>query len=115
MAWSVNLEAEQILFHEGEQSLSMYLLEEGQLVISKKDGDEHVILGYIQKGEIVGELSFLDQKPRSATVRAVTSCKLIQIPHKTIEDVFKSQPPWLEVFIKTIVGRLRETNKRIKI
>ncbi len=115
MAWPVTLSADQVLLREGEESLSMYLLQEGELVVSKQDGDEHVILGYIHSGELVGELSFLDQKPRSATVRAVTNCKLIQIPQKTIDDMFKSQPPWLEIFIKTIVTRLRETNARIKI
>ncbi len=115
MAWPVDLAAEKFLFQEGELSQSMYLLQEGQLIVTRKDGEEQVILGYIHKGELVGELSFMDQAPRSATVRAVTDCKLVQIPQKTIEEVLKAQPPWLEVFIKTLVGRLRETNKRVKI
>jgi CRP/FNR family transcriptional regulator, cyclic AMP receptor protein len=115
MAWPVTLEADKILLSEGEQSHSMYLLLEGQLIVTRKEGDKDVILGYINGGEVVGELSFLDQAPRSATVRALKECKLAQIPLKTIEEIFKTQPAWLEVFIKTLVGRIRKVDSRINI
>lgn len=62
-----------------------------------------------------GELSFLDKYPRSATVRAVTDCLLYQVPSKTLEEVFKTSPPWFEVFINTLVTRLRKADARIKI
>ncbi len=115
MAWPVSLQADKILLTEGEESHSMYLLLEGQLIVTKKDGDKDVILGHINAGEVVGELSFLDQQPRSATVRAVKECKLAQIPLKTIDDIFKTQPQWLEVFIKTLVKRIRNADSRIKV
>lgn len=115
MAWPVSLAADKILISEGEESHSMYLLQEGKLIVTRKEGDKDIILGYINEGEIVGELSFLDQQPRSATVRTVKACKLVQIPLKLIEDIFKTQPQWLEVFIKTLVGRIRKTDSRIKI
>ena len=115
MAWPVTLQADKILLSEGEESHSMYLLQEGQLIVTRKDGDKEVTLGYINPGEIVGELSFLDQEPRSATVRAVKECKLAQIPLKTIDEIFKSQPPWLEAFIKTLAKRIRNADSRIKV
>lgn len=115
MAWPVNLAANKILLSEGEESHSMYLLQEGQLVVTRKEGDKEVILGHINPGEIVGELSFLDQEPRSATVRAVKDCKLAQIPHKTIEEVLKTAPPWMGIFINTLVTRLRNADAKIKI
>lgn len=115
MAWPVSLPADKILLSEGEQSHSMYLLMEGQLVVTKKVGNKDVVLAHINSGEVVGELSFLDQEPRSATVRAVSECKLVQIPLKTIDDIFKTQPEWLEVFIKTLVSRIRKTDSKINI
>ena len=115
MAWPVTLAADKILLNEGEESHSMYLLMEGKLVVTKKVGNKDVVLAHINSGEVVGELSFLDQEPRSATVRAVTECKLVQIPLKTIEEIFQTQPPWLEVFIKTLVSRIRKTDSKIKI
>jgi CRP/FNR family cyclic AMP-dependent transcriptional regulator len=64
---------------------------------------------------LVGEISFLDQEPRSATVKALTECELIQIPQETIDGIFKSQPKWLEILVKTLAERLRKANARIKV
>jgi CRP-like cAMP-binding protein len=115
MAWPVQLEANKTLIREGEESLSMYLVQEGELIVSKKDGDQDVVLGIIRAGELVGELSFLDQSPRSATVKAMTDCKLLQIPLKTLEEVMGSQPKWMDAFLKTLVIRIRQADQRIKI
>lgn len=115
MASMVKLEPNQILLKEGEHSSSMYWVQAGQLVVTKKRGTEDVILGHIYSGELVGEISFLDQEARSATVKAVTECDLIQIPQETIDGIFKTQPKWLEILVKTLAERLRKANARIKV
>lgn len=115
MAWPVRLEENQILMKEGDLSHSMYWVQKGELMVTKKDGDKDIVLGYLKSGELVGELSFLDESPRSATVKAVTECELIQIPQRTIDEIFKSQPQWVELLVKTLAERLRKTNGRIKV
>jgi CRP-like cAMP-binding protein len=93
----------------------MYWVQNGQLVVTKKRGSEDVVLGHIYSGELVGEISFLDQESRSATVKAVTDCEVIQIPFENIDAIFKSQPKWLEILVKTLAERLRKANSRIKV
>jgi CRP-like cAMP-binding protein len=115
MASAIKLNAQQVLVREGEHSDSMYWVQSGQLVVTKKRGNEDVVLGHILSGELVGELSFLDQEPRSATVKAITECDLIQIPKETIDNIFKTQPKWLEILVKTLAERLRKANARIKV
>lgn len=115
MAWPVNITAKQVLVHEGEESQSMYLVQDGELLVTKMNGNEETVLGVIRPGELVGELSFLDRKPRSATVTAITDCKLIQIPRKTVEEVLASQPAWFDAFIEGLTGRIREADKKIRI
>lgn len=115
MASQVKLSANQILLKEGEHSNSMYWVQTGQLVVTKRRGSDDVVLGHIYSGELVGELSFLDQETRSATVKAVTECDLIQIPQETIDNIFKTQPKWLEILVKTLAERLRKANARIKV
>jgi CRP/FNR family transcriptional regulator, cyclic AMP receptor protein len=115
MASPVKLSANQILLKEGEHSNSMYWVQNGQLVVTKKRGTEDVILGHIYSGELVGEISFLDQEARSATVKAVTECDLIMIPQETIDGIYKTQPKWLEILVKTLAERLRKANARIKV
>jgi CRP-like cAMP-binding protein len=115
MASQVKLTANQVLLKEGEHSSAMYWVQNGQLVVTKKRGTEDVVLGHIYSGELVGEISFLDAEPRSATVKAVTDSELIMIPQETIDGIFKTQPKWLEILVKTLAERLRKANARIKV
>ena len=115
MATTVKLAPNEILVKEGENSHSMFWVQSGQLVVTKKRGAEEITLGHIYSGELVGELSFLDSEPRSATVKAVTECELLQIPQDTFDKTFVSQPKWLEILYKTLAERLRKANARIKV
>lgn len=115
MAKPLKLVTNQILLKEGEYSNSMYWVQSGQLVVTKKRGIEEIVLGHIYSGELVGEISFLDQEARSATVKALGECDLIEIPRETIDSIFKTQPKWLEILVKTLAERLRKANARIKI
>lgn len=115
MATALKLSPNEILLKEGEHSNSMYWVQNGQLVVTKKRGSEDVVLGHIYSGELVGEISFLDQEARSATVKAITDCDLIQIPQETIDGIYKTQPKWLEILVKTLAERLRKANARIKV
>ena len=115
MANNIAIKANQILMREGEHSNSMYWVQQGQLIVTKKRHNEEVILGHIFEGELVGEISFLDKEIRSASVKALTDCELIEIPQETIDNIFKTQPKWLETLVMTLAERLRKANARIKI
>lgn len=115
MASKISIKANQQLIKEGEHSNSMYWVQQGQLVVTKKRLNEDVVLGHVFEGELVGELSFLDKESRSATVKALTDCELIEIPQETIDNIFKTQPKWLETLVMTLAERLRKANARIKI
>jgi CRP/FNR family cyclic AMP-dependent transcriptional regulator len=105
-----------VLIQEGERSTAMYLLQSGQLVVTKKKtGTDDIQLGFIYTGELVGEMSFLDNEPRSATVRAVTDCELIEIPNALMEKVLDNQPAWFRTLLRTLTERLRKTNARVRI
>lgn len=111
----VKLSANQILLTEGDRSNCMYWLQNGQLLVTRKRMNEDVVLGHIYSGELVGEISFLDGEPRTATVKAMTDCELIEIPNETIDNLYKTQPKWLEILVKTLAERLRKANARIKV
>ena len=115
MAKIVKLAANQILLNEGEKSHCMYWVQSGQLLVTKKRQGEDVTLGHIYSGELVGEISFLDSESRSATVKALTNSELIEIPQDTIDAIFKTQPKWLEILVKTLAERRRKANARIKV
>ncbi len=115
MAKQIKLVPDQILLREGEHSQSMFWVQSGQFVVTKKRGTEDVLLGHVYPGELVGEISFLDNEPRSATVKAISECDVIEIPQETLDKIFSTQPKWMEILVKTMGERLRKANARIKI
>lgn len=111
----VILEKDQFLMREGEESKKMYWLQSGQMVVVKSRKYEEVVLGHIYSGELVGEMSFLDGEPRSASVKALIECELIEIPQDAFTKIVQSQPKWFQTLLKTLCERLRKANARIKV
>jgi CRP-like cAMP-binding protein len=105
----------ELLIHEGDESFQMYYVQSGSLAVFKRKGDKEVQIGTIIAGELVGEMSFLDQHPRSATVKAMTDCELVEVPHEKFQKLLDSHPKWFKALIHTLLDRLRKANARAKI
>lgn len=109
-----HLQKGDLLLKEGDQSSAMYWVQAGALRLFKKKGAGFIELGIVHKGELVGEMSFLDNEPRSASVEAMDKCDVIEIPRGKFEELMKSQPNWLNSLVQTMVKRLRHTNNRLR-
>ncbi|MGE3261011.1 MAG: Crp/Fnr family transcriptional regulator [Bacteriovoracia bacterium] len=102
------------LVKEGEMSNSMYWVQSGTLRLFKKKGSGFIELGVVHSGEVVGEMSFLDNQPRSASVEALQPCDIVEIPRGKFDEFIAAQPSWMKSLISTLVKRLRSTNNRVR-
>ena len=70
----------QVVFHKGDEGGSLHIIQSGRMkvVIPSPQGEE-VILAILTEGEILGELSLIDGKPRSATVEALEECEVLSL------------------------------------
>src|SRR4051794_20097123 len=99
---------------EGELTWGLYLILEGAVGIFKtnKLTGENYDVGQLRSGYFFGEMSLVDENPRSATVRALTDCHLFYISKDAfIKFISRSQDLKMRFFdacIKNLVGRLRE-------
>lgn len=77
----VEVSENQPIVREGEQTADLFLLIDGEAraVRSAPDG-KSIPLNNVMAGECLGELAFLDGKPRAASVVATTACTLIKVP-----------------------------------
>jgi CRP/FNR family cyclic AMP-dependent transcriptional regulator len=103
------------LIREGEKSNDMYFVKSGCLEVFKRKGAIDGKIGIINIGEIVGEMSFLDNSPRSASVKAMKDTELIRISNEKIYKVTNQQPGWYKALVNTLLDRLRKANARIKV
>ncbi len=115
MSEEINLQKGQFLMREHDGSSEMYFVKSGRLSVLKMKGGTEREICVIVKGELVGEMSFLDKKPRSASVRAVENCELIKIARESYDTFFKELPAWHGALINTLLGRLRQANAKVKI
>lgn len=103
-----------VLFREGDPSDAMYVIKTGRIAITKAKGASEIILAELKAGEMLGEMAFFDNKPRSAGAKALTEAEVITLPFAALYAQFKTFPEWLKAMVKTVNSHLRNANQRIK-
>jgi len=109
-AETVDLDAGQVLFQQGEPAMSFYVVKSGELQILNGN---HVF-ETVGKGGIVGEMALVDGGPRSAMVRAVTSSRVIPLDEKRFLFMVQQTPHFALRVMKVMSGRLRAMNDRTR-
>ncbi len=110
------LKAGQILIYEGEESNECYWIQSGEMRVTVRSGNATQELRIIGPGELVGEMSFVDERPRSTTVTAITDCQFLTLHREDFKEMIDSQPKWIKKIILTLSERLRSNaeNKKTK-
>lgn len=103
----------EVLFEEDSKGREMFVVQEGKVGVYKNTSDGEIQLAFLEKGAVVGEMSLLDDLPRSATVRAVEETKVLVINEGVFKATLCKTPVWLTSIIKIVVNRLRDANKRV--
>jgi len=98
----------QIVFSEGDQSDSLVILATGLLrvFVSSHEGTE-LVLRIIAPGDSLGEVGCLDGGPRSATVEAVHSSLLVQVPTTELLSLVDRRPQLARHLLAQMAADLR--------
>jgi CRP-like cAMP-binding protein len=115
MSETIKLNPDELLLYEGQETNEMYYLQSGSLSVLKRKGDQQIQIETISPGELVGEMSFLDDHPRCATVKAITYSVLVRISNEKYSRMKDAHPKWLKVLISTLLSRIRKTNNLAKV
>jgi CRP/FNR family transcriptional regulator, cyclic AMP receptor protein len=79
--------AGEVIVQENDLGETAYLIGQGRVEVTKELDGRNVHLAYLDVGEIFGEMSMIDEKPRSATVTAVTETVVSEL-HR--DDFFET-------------------------
>jgi CRP-like cAMP-binding protein len=94
----------------------MYLILEGELRVRMMRRGKESILATLKAGDFFGEISLLDEGPRSADVVANERSTLLKISAASFTKLRREAPalaePFLHALGQILVGRLRTINKR---
>jgi len=104
----VGLKAGATVMKEGQSGRTAIVLLNGTMVISR--GGKK--LREVGPGEVIGEMSLLDDQPRSATVECVTDCTVLEIIGGQFRDVLDEVPSIRIRLLEAMAGRVRELDFR---
>lgn len=100
---------------EGEPSASLYILLSGRAKVQRSDAEgKEVILAMLGPGEAFGEMSLIDDAPRSASVITVESCDFMAINKDSFKSMLAQNQEMAMEVMKGLVKRLREADKKIE-
>jgi NTE family protein len=88
----VNYEKDKIIFREGDDGNSLYLVHTGRIEIFVERNDEERVLNYIGPGGWFGELALMGRGQRAANARVSVDTKLIVINRNEVEEILKLYP-----------------------
>lgn len=103
-----------VIISQGEQSNSLYIVLEGRLKVFVSDQEgRQALLAFLGTGDFFGELSLLDDQPRSASVMAVTSIRLLCLTQEGFHEFIEAHPENLMPMLKIMAQRLRKLDDTI--
>ena len=102
-----------VIIEEGSKSDGLYVVTEGELEVTKTSGGRSISVARVGAGEVLGEMSLLDDVPRIATVTAITDVQYIKVPSDTFGELLEN-PNMVLRMLRTVTSRLRETESLVR-
>jgi CRP-like cAMP-binding protein len=91
-----------VLTRQGDTGREFFVLMDGEVEV-ERDGQS---LGRRGAGDFIGEISLLEDIPRTATVTAATSVRLFVLTGQSFRSVVESQPEVENKVLRTLARRL---------
>lgn len=104
----------EILFHQGEPSDALFVIERGRIAIATRAGDgRESVMAVLESGGLFGELGLFDDAPRSADARALSDASLIELGYEPVREIFRTRPELLWIVVRLLAHRLRATDEAL--
>ena len=89
---------EESLYHAGDPSESLFIIESGTIDIRLKDKD--VVLGSVGSGQVLGEMAFFERQERLASAVTREPTHLLRLPFAKLDEVFRDHPKLASAFYR---------------
>jgi serine/threonine-protein kinase len=98
---------------EGEPGNEAYVILEGKCMAYRVEDGEEVSLRIMGPGDVFGETAVFSEKPRTASVKALTDVVLIVVTREVISSALGLNS-WMGAFVKALADRFREADERLR-
>jgi len=109
--------AQTVLFRKGDIGDYLFFIVEGKIEVRIDSAESKtIIIATFERGSCLGEMSLVDDYPRSATIVVIEASELLLLTRNRFESICKENPPvgikFLRGIAKNLSFRLRKTTGR---
>lgn len=107
-ASEIRLADDEYLYHKGDAANSFYIVAEGRLAFMRDDASDgkQRILHVLEKGDLIGELSFIDGSPRTLSVCALGEASVLCFEAEDIRPLSSEHPQLVFDFMRAVIKRV---------
>jgi serine/threonine-protein kinase len=105
-----------LIIRQGEPGDRAFIIKEGTCCVFKKDRGVETFLEDLGEGEVFGETAVFTNKPRTASVRAISPVTVLVIKREYFHKHFEQDLGmgyWVGLFVKALAERLKEKDSRV--
>ena len=95
----------EVLIREGERGECAYIIESGNVEILVLRDGQMIQIGTRGPGSMIGEMAMIDDKPRTATVRALDDLVVLEITREDFAHRVESADPVIKMVKRIVTGR----------
>jgi CRP-like cAMP-binding protein len=98
-----------VLFREGDESHSLYVVISGRIAIAigNEIDNRESMVALMERGDLFGEMPMLDDGSRSAMARALEPSEVLEIPYEPVLEILQEDPRLLWGVTRLLAKRLR--------
>ena len=110
-AQKIDLQDDEVLCEKGVSTNCFYIVTKGRLAITSvaRERDRTTVLHILEKGDLVGELSFIDGSGHADTVRSLGTSCVISFNQDDIFPLIKDHPELIFNFMRAVIKRVHST------
>jgi CRP-like cAMP-binding protein len=109
-----NVKAGDTLFREGDPGKEMFVIQAGKVRLTRTIRGQEKQLAELGAGEFFGEMSIINDKPRTATAVVMEDAQLLVLDPRTFEAMIKANTEIAVRMIKKLAKRLDDANAQIE-
>jgi CRP/FNR family cyclic AMP-dependent transcriptional regulator len=107
--------AGETIFNYGDPGHALYIIRSGEVEIYvKNDQGEKIVLETSQPGDVFGEISLLDDGPRTAWVTAISDAEVLRLDREHFEEYVRQYTPAALNLLSVAARRLRKSDEVIR-
>ena len=112
---SIKISAGEILFRVGEPGDSLFIVETGEVELFINDTTgQKIVLTVAERDDFFGDLSMLDNRPRSATARALKDTELLVLDRDDLLLLFRKTPDAALSMMAALSAMLRKADDLLR-